>query len=160
MVQVLHTVADLSYWLGHLPVYLQVFLGMLAFFLMITTAGFLMHGLLLMSQRIRLQLSLTGVVGYIITIFVGWLLYISVPFWVLALGDQQQLDMRLLIQTVGPYFSIFLLLSVSLIDALKTNGKWIHKKLPLPAQFFTAGIWLLALGIPAIRSVTKHSSTC
>jgi hypothetical protein len=160
MGEIVDLVTDLNYWSSNLPIYAQVFLGMLAFFTTCTIAGLFMYGLLLMSQRIRLLSSFTGALGYVITLCLGWLLYIFIPLMVIALGHHEQININLLTQTIVPYFGIFFLLSLSLIDTLEANGNWRHKKLPLPAQLFTSGIWLLALGVPAISHFSKPTLRC
>lgn len=159
MGQIMHTLANFNQWSSDLPVYLQVFLGMMTFFLTCSMAGFLVYGLLLLSQRMRALSSFTGIVGYAITLCMGWLLYIFIPLMVIALGNHEQLNISLLTQTIGPYFGIFLLLSLSLADALEANGRWHHQDLPLPAKLFASAVWLLALGIPAIKHFRKPNMT-
>ena len=58
MGQIMHTLANFNQWSSDLPVYLQVFLGMMTFFLTCSMAGFLVYGLLLLSQRMRALSSL------------------------------------------------------------------------------------------------------
>jgi len=155
----MHTLANFNQWSSDLPIYLQVFLGMMAFFLTCSIAGFLVYGLLLLSQRVRTLSSFTGIVGYVITLCMGWLLYIFIPLMVIALGNHEQLNISLLTQTIGPYFGIFLLLSLSLADSLEANGRWHQEGLPLPAKLFASAVWLLALGIPAIKHFRRPSIT-
>ena len=59
MGQIMHTLANFNQWSSDLPVYLQVFLGMMTFFLTCSIAGFLVYGLLLLSQRMRALSSFT-----------------------------------------------------------------------------------------------------
>ena len=162
MGQFILAVTNFNQWTSGLPIYLQVFLGMLAFLLTCSIAGFLIYGLLLLLQRMshyRPLSSLTGVLGYAITLCLGWLLYIFIPLTVIALGNHEQLNVSLLTQTMGPYFGLFLLLSLSLADALEANGRWHHKGLSFPAKLFATAMWLLALGIPAIKHLRKPQAT-
>ena len=162
MGQFIHTVANFNQWTSSLPIYLQVFLGMLALLLTCSITGFLFYILLLLLQRMshyRPLSSLTGVLGYTITLCLGWLLYIFILIVVIALGNQEQLNISLLTQTMWPYFGLFLLLSLSLADALEANSRWLHKGLSFPAKLFASAMWLLALGIPAIKHLRKPQAT-
>ena len=99
-------------------------------------------------------------VGWAVAIVGAKIRFENVLMMVIALGHHEQININLLTQTIVPYFGIFFLLSLSLIDTLEANGNWRHKKLPLPAQLFTSGIWLLALGVPAISHFSKPTLRC
>jgi len=154
MDQLLHTFASFNHWSQSLPIYLQVFLGMMAFFLACTAAGFLMYGLLIILQRlshVRALSSFTGIIGFSLTLCLGWFMYIFIPLSIIALSNHDSLDMALLTQTMGPYFGLFLLISLSFADTLESKGLWANKNLTAPAKLFSTSLWVLAFGVPAIK---------
>ncbi len=156
MDQLLHTFSSFNHWSQSLPIYLQVFLGMMAFFLASAAAGFLIYGLLLILQRLshfRPLSSLTGVIGFSLTLSLGWFMYIFIPLAIIALSNHENLNMAVLTQTMGPYFGVFLLISLSFADTLESKGLWANKNLTAPAKLFSTSLWVLAFGVPAIKKL-------
>jgi len=138
MDQLLHTFSIFNHWSQSLPIYLQVFLGMMAFFLACAAAGFLVYGLLLILQRLshfRPLSSLTGVIGFSLTLCLGWLMYIFIPLAIIALSNHEKL------------------ISLSFADTLESKGLWANKNLTAPAKLFSTSLWVLAFGVPAIKQL-------
>jgi len=126
----------------------------MAFFLACAAAGFLVYGLLIILQRlshVRPLSSLTGIIVFGLTLCLGWFMYIFIPLSIIALSNHESLDMVLLTQTMGPYFSLFLLISLSFADTLESKGLWANKNLTAPAKLFSTSLWALAFGVPTIK---------
>jgi len=111
---------------------------MMAFFLACAAAGFLVYGLLIILQRlshVRPLSSLTGIIVFGLTLCLGWFMYIFIPLSIIALSNHESLDMVLLTQTIGPYFSLFLLLAYRLPIHWNPKGYGLTKTSRHPLNY-------------------------
>ena len=143
-------------WSTELPVYLQVFLGMSLFFastITLVASVYYLTKVMLRLSAMPLLSHIVGLLGYLLMLMVGWLVYVAMPLLFVALSGQQEITLSLMAQAVTLYFMAFIMLTILVMDFMDSRNLW-HKEdytLSTLAKLFNASVWVLAMGYPAVR---------